>query len=195
MSNMGYLSTLLTAGGAREGRAEERRGVDGDRQHRSARRGVGDRRRHGAGAGARDRAVADRRRSAWAEARRHRRRARDGHRQGPMVDRGRHLFLPLHAGHRGRGAHGGEPDGATSSRASRAKQLNVLPDDIEFAGGKIRSRSNPDNAAAVRPRRRHLALVAGDAAGRHGAGAARDRACGRRRSWSRRRATTASTPR
>ena len=27
-----------------------------------------------------------------------------------------------------------------------AKQLNVLPDDIEFAGGKVRSRSNPDNA-------------------------------------------------
>ena len=27
-----------------------------------------------------------------------------------------------------------------------AKQLNVLPDDIELAGGKMRSRSNPDNA-------------------------------------------------
>jgi 2-furoyl-CoA dehydrogenase large subunit len=27
-----------------------------------------------------------------------------------------------------------------------AKQLNVLPDDIEFVDGKIRSRSNPDNA-------------------------------------------------
>ena len=27
-----------------------------------------------------------------------------------------------------------------------AKQLNILADDIEFAGGKIRSRSNPDNA-------------------------------------------------
>ncbi len=27
-----------------------------------------------------------------------------------------------------------------------AKQLNVLPDDIEFAGGKVRSRRNPDNA-------------------------------------------------
>ena len=27
-----------------------------------------------------------------------------------------------------------------------AKQLNVLPDDIEFADGKIRSRGNPDNA-------------------------------------------------
>jgi 2-furoyl-CoA dehydrogenase large subunit len=31
--------------------------------------------------------------------------------------------------------------------AIAAKQLNVLSDDIEFAGGKIRSRSNPDNAA------------------------------------------------
>jgi 2-furoyl-CoA dehydrogenase large subunit len=27
-----------------------------------------------------------------------------------------------------------------------ARQLNVLPDDVELAGGKIRSRSNPDNA-------------------------------------------------
>ena len=29
-----------------------------------------------------------------------------------------------------------------------ARQLNVLPDDVELAGGKIRSRSNPDNALA-----------------------------------------------
>jgi len=28
-----------------------------------------------------------------------------------------------------------------------AKQLNILPDDVELAHGKIRSRSNPDNAA------------------------------------------------
>jgi 2-furoyl-CoA dehydrogenase large subunit len=27
-----------------------------------------------------------------------------------------------------------------------AKQLNVLPEDVELSGGKIRSRSNPDNA-------------------------------------------------
>jgi 2-furoyl-CoA dehydrogenase large subunit len=32
--------------------------------------------------------------------------------------------------------------------AIAAKQLNVLPADIEFAAGKIRSRSNPDNAIA-----------------------------------------------
>jgi 2-furoyl-CoA dehydrogenase large subunit len=31
-------------------------------------------------------------------------------------------------------------------KAIGAKQLNVLPDDVELAGGKIRSRSNPDNA-------------------------------------------------
>jgi len=29
-----------------------------------------------------------------------------------------------------------------------AKQLNVMPDDVELAGGKIRSKSNPDNALA-----------------------------------------------
>ena len=31
-----------------------------------------------------------------------------------------------------------------------AKQLNILPDDIEFAAGKIRSRSQPGQCAAVR---------------------------------------------
>ena len=31
-------------------------------------------------------------------------------------------------------------------KAIGAKQLNVLPDDVELASGKIRSRSNPDNA-------------------------------------------------
>jgi len=31
-------------------------------------------------------------------------------------------------------------------KAIAAKQLNVLPEDVELAGGKIRSRSNPDNA-------------------------------------------------
>jgi 2-furoyl-CoA dehydrogenase large subunit len=31
-------------------------------------------------------------------------------------------------------------------KAIAAKQLNVLPDDVELAGGKARSRSNPDNA-------------------------------------------------
>ncbi|HEX4043636.1 MAG TPA: xanthine dehydrogenase family protein molybdopterin-binding subunit [Xanthobacteraceae bacterium] len=31
-------------------------------------------------------------------------------------------------------------------KAIGAKQLNVLPDDVELSGGKVRSRSNPDNA-------------------------------------------------
>jgi 2-furoyl-CoA dehydrogenase large subunit len=35
---------------------------------------------------------------------------------------------------------------AEKLKAIAAKQLNVLPDDIELVGGKIRSRSNPDNA-------------------------------------------------
>ena len=64
---------------------------------------------------------------------------------------------------------------ADKLKAIGAKQLNVLPEDVELSGGKIRSRSNPDNAISFPPRRRHLALVAGDAAGRHGAGAKRDR--------------------
>ena len=52
-----------------------------------------------------------------------------------------------------------------------AKQLNVLPEDVELAGGKIRSRSNPDNALPFGRVAAHLALVAGAAAGKHGAGA------------------------
>ena len=80
-------------------------------------------------------------------------------------------------------------------KAIAAKQLNVLPDDVELAGGKIRSRSNPDNAlpfgrvagtshwspvllpedmAPALERNRHLVAA---------------------RARSRRRATTASTPR
>jgi len=31
-------------------------------------------------------------------------------------------------------------------KAIGAKQLNILPEDVELAGGKVRSRSNPDNA-------------------------------------------------
>ena len=33
--------------------------------------------------------------------------------------------------------------------AIAAKQLNILPDDIEFADGQVRSRSNPDNALPI----------------------------------------------
>ena len=76
-----------------------------------------------------------------------------------------------------------------------AKQLNVLPDDIELAGGKVRSRSNPDNAlpfgrVAGTSHWSPVMLPDGMAPA-----LARDRACGRRPSSSRRRATTASTPR
>ncbi len=78
-------------------------------------------------------------------ARRYRSGAGNGHREGPMVDRGRHLFEPLRLGHRGRRAYGRGAD-ARQAQGHRAKQLNVLPDDVELAGGKIRSRSNPDNA-------------------------------------------------
>ncbi len=162
------------AGGARQGRPEEWRGVDGDGQCRSARRGVGDGRRHGARAGARHRAVADRRRSPRAYSRRHQCRLGDGHGEGSMVDRRRHLFLPLHAGDRGRGASCRGTDGrqAQGHRGQAAQRA---------AGGRrARRRQNPQpqqsrQRAAVRPRRRHLALVAGHAAGRHGAGPARNR--------------------
>ena len=77
---------------------------------------------------------------------RHQRGAGDGHGEGPMVDRGRHLFLPLHARHRGRGAHRGRAAWPRSSRASPPSSSTCMADDVELAGGKIRSKSNPDNA-------------------------------------------------
>ena len=88
-------------------------------------------------------------------ARRRRRDAGDGHREGPVVDRRRHLFLPLHAGHRGRRAHGGERNWPTSSRASRAKQLNVMADDVELC-----RRQDPQQAAIPTTRCRSAASPA-----------------------------------
>ena len=58
------------AASARQGRTEERRGVVGDGEYRSARRGHRHRRCHGAGPEPRNRAGADRRRRAWAFRRR-----------------------------------------------------------------------------------------------------------------------------
>ena len=128
-------------------------------------------------------------------ARRRRRDPGDGHREGPVVDRRRHLFLPLHARHRGGRAHGGGRNWPTSSRRSRAKQLNVHGRRRRAGRRQDPQQEQSRQCAAVRPRRRHLALVAGDAARGHGAGAERDRRVERRRSSSRRRATTASTRR
>ena len=83
---------------------------------------------------------------------------------------------------------------ADKLKAIAAKQLNVLPEDIELVGGRIRSRSNPDNAlpfgrVAGTSHWSPVMLPEGMAP------ALRETACGRPRSSSRRRATTASTPR
>ena len=76
-----------------------------------------------------------------------------------------------------------------------AKQLNVLPEDVELAGGKIRSRSNPGQRAcrsAASPAPRTGRRSCCRKAWRRPCAKPR---CGRRRSSSRRRATTASTRR
>ena len=57
---------------------------------------------------------------------------------------------------------------ADKLKAIAAKQLNVLPDDVELAQRQDPEPQQSRQRDAVRPRRRHLALVAGDAAGRHG---------------------------
>ena len=75
-----------------------------------------------------------------------------------------------------------------------AKQLNVLPEDVELASGKIRSRSNPDNAmpfARVAGTSHWSPVMLPDGM----APACAKPRCGRRPSSSRPRATTASTPR
>ena len=89
-------------------------------------------------------------------ARRRRRHARDGHREGPMVDRRRHLFLPLHARHRGRGAYGGEPHGRqaqghrrqAAQRAARRRRAGRRQDPQPQQSGQRRCRS----AASPAPR-------------------------------------------
>ena len=75
-----------------------------------------------------------------------------------------------------------------------AKQLNVMAEDVELSGGKIRSRSNPDNAlpfgrVAGTSHWSPVMLPEGMAP------ALSETGVGRRRSSSRRRATTASTRR
>ena len=106
--------------------------------------------------------------------RRHRRRAGNGHRQGSVVDRRRHLFVPLHARHRGGGpyrrrAHARQAQGHRGEAAQRAARRHRA---CRRQGAQPQQ---PRQRAAVRPGRRHVALVAGDAAGRHGAGVARNR--------------------
>ena len=64
---------------------------------------------------------------------------------------------------------------ADKLKAIGAKQLNVLPDDVELAQRQDQEPQQSGQCDAVRPRCRHLALVAGDAAGRDAAGAQRNR--------------------
>ena len=73
-----------------------------------------------------------------------------------------------------------------------AKQLNVLPEDVELAAA--RSAAAATGQCLPFARRRHRALVAGHAADGMAPACAKPR-CGRRPSSSRPRATTASTPR
>ena len=77
--------------------------------------------------------------------RRRRRDARDGHRERPVVDRRRDLLLSLHAGHCRRRAHGGETLADKLKRSPRSSSTSMAGD-VELSGGKIRSISNPDNA-------------------------------------------------
>ena len=109
-------------------------------------------------------------RAARPEGRRYRSGAGNGHRERPMVDRGRHLFEPLRLGHRGRRAYG---RGADARQAQRHRRQAA-----QCAARRRRACRRQDQeplqsrqCAPLRPRRRHLALVAAVAARKHGAGA------------------------
>ena len=65
--------------------------------------------------------------------------------------------------------------GREAQGASRPSSSTSWPTMSSWPAARSAASSNPDNAHPVQPRRRHLALVAGDAARRHGAGAERDR--------------------
>jgi hypothetical protein len=91
-----------------------------------------------------------------------------------MVDRGGDIFLPVHTG-TAVAAHGGGADCDKLAKIA-AKQLNVLPDDIEFVEA-VRSRAIR-TIDAIRARRWDGALVAGDAAGAHVTLLARNRSLG-----------------
>ena len=174
MSNMGYLSTLLTPqvrekAGPKNG-AVSMATVNIDPLGAVTRH----RRRHGAGPEPRDGAGADRRRGARAVHRRCRSGAGTGHRQGPMVDRGRHLFQPLRRRHRGRRAHGGRPD-AGQDQGHRRQAAQCAARRCRTVRRQSAKPLQSRQCAAVQPRRRHLELGADVAARRHGAGLERNR--------------------
>ena len=148
------------ARGAAQGRAEERRAGDRHDRARSGRRGVGACRLGAAGPGPPHRGGADRRRRARAEALRHPRRHRHGHRARRLVDRVGQLCQPLRARGRRRGAARGRADeGEARARRRRPAQR---------AGGRDRVRARARaregqsrQCAAVRAARRGRALGAG----------------------------------
>ena len=134
------------AGGAPQGRAEERRAGDGDGDARSARRGLGPRRLGAAGAGPSHRAVADRRRRARPEAFGHSCRHRDSTPRA-MPGRSPPAIIPAASRRRSAAPPILPPRGSrTSSRSTAPRSSMCPPDEIEFAGGRVRARGNPDNA-------------------------------------------------
>ena len=134
------------AAGARKSRPKERRGVDGAPDDRSAWRGHGHRRRHRAGPKPRDRAGADRRAGARPLGRGGRSRARNSDTAKDQWSIAAGTYSSRFASGTAVAAHMAAVAMRDKLKAIAAKQLNVLPDDVELAGGKIRSRSNPDNA-------------------------------------------------
>src|SRR5215472_5738505 len=91
-----------------------------------------------------------------------------------MVDRRRHLFEPLCLRHRGRGAYGRGGD-ARQAQGHRGEAAQRAARRCRARAGKNPQPFQSRQCAAVRARRRHLALVAGAAAGDGRAGLERNR--------------------
>ena len=171
---MGYITTVLTPEERAQGRAEERRAGDRHDRARSGRRGVGACRLGAAGPGPSHRGGADRRRRARAEAVRHPRRHRHGHRARRLVDRVGQLCEPLRArGRRRRAARGRAAEAEARARRGR-RSSTCRPTRSSSRRAACARRAIPTMRCRSGALAATRALGAGDARRRR-PGAARDR--------------------
>ena len=95
-------------------------------------------------------------RRARTEHRRRRSRSGNGHGQGPVVDRGRHLFEPFCLGHRGRRAHGRGADARQAQSHRRQSSSTCCPTTSNLPAAKSAAAPIPTtrcrSAASPAPR-------------------------------------------
>ena len=146
VSNMGYITTALTAEERRQRRTEERRAVHRYRGVRSGRLGHSAYRLGAAGPGPPHRRVADRRRCAWPKS--------ADIRVITELDTARDAWSIASGNYSSRFARRGRRRSAARCDAHKGQARNAplprnsmcRPIEVEFVGGRVRARGNPDNA-------------------------------------------------